>query len=1575
MYHPLELEVEIQADGEPQAYISVRSDISSATIVLRDSDRPAMLRDLAAAGARAKPLDIRGRFHHPQHRSFLDTLRGTCASNALLRFPASCAPLVPLRRNDTRELVSVGDETLHETCLRCILRETADWHATVTASIASISKGKSDQDAQTLVVGLGLVDCFPQSLLTSEYRRRIRYVCASRASKVTDEPYLYPDSSIAIVGVACRFPGGASLQEFWDLIRTGGCTLAEIPERRFSHSVNRPKNHEAEVPKLGNFIDEPYAFDHRFFHKSAREAMYMDPQQRIALQVAYQAVESSGHFNQSIPCKDIGCFVGFSSCDYERHVESHAPTAFSFTGTAPAFISGRISHHFGWTGPSMVINTACSSSGVAVHSACRAIQAGDCTMALAGGVNVIASQNFHQDLSAATLLNHTGPCRTFDAGANGYSRGEGCGFVFLKLLSTAIADNDDIWGVVVGSSVNQNNGNSPITTPESDSQVELYRKALSLGNMNAHDVSFMEAHGTGTPRGDPIECRSIRRVFGNEQRLGPPLYLGSIKANIGHAEGASGVAGLIKVLLMMRHRTIPPQINFKTLNPAIPPLKKDGIHIPTETRPWSSSFLAACISNYSASGNNTAMVLCQPPPRQGYIENDKTLHEKTRSWTYPILICAQSSTSLRKYCSVLQESIATRSSSLGERMLPSLAYQLFQKQNLSLERRIFFKASTTLELQTGLERGAMDTEVLTARVMKPCVLVFAGQTGETIYLAKEVYQGSSLLREHLDRCDGILQDLGLNSLYPGIFNSDPVPSLPDLHCQLFSLQYACAKSWLDAGLKVVRVVGHSLGQLTALCVAGVIDLYDALRLVLGRAALLKKEWQGERGVMLRVDADIQVVRALIEALQPEERPIDVACYNGSSTHVLSGCDAAIRGIERQLSQGSFAGVRIRRLKTTHAYHSQLVNCIMPQYEELARSIIYHPGSIPIETCSENESWASATPELMARQTREPVYFHQAVTRVHEQLGGCVWIEAGSGSTGVTMTSGALGKHSSSHSFHPVRLNAPNSIEALATATMSLWAEGLEVQFWLYHRHQRSFFQYIDLPPYQFENSSHWLPPATRPSCLNQAAQNKAMLILGTQYQDGPRHVTRFVVPKDFGYCPATRQNGISAYTASFCFELASQALNVCLTEAKVEASRTSQLIWIESLRLYPYTQPSESQHLSLVMYQGPGLWWEFSLRFESGRDETIPVASGIAFHEEHNSGRVSSRYSRIQRLVRDNNYDSLLKDPATSILRGSILERVSGGWPGLAWFAVLGRKAITRITVSPTDRGSTSHERKKTYAWEQIMHIAETHVNWIEGAEADKKFSISGVDETVIFPQSNTKSGEWNVVSQYWCIHDSEIVGSIIVFDTIHSKPVMTLLGTHFSQDTNTTESRLPWNGNASAVEPYNVLPTPGSPEDSTDVDDIFADKGLQLRDIPNATERRGSIDPEAHSSRQRTLSALTNASSVKPDTSSLDTTETNGSSSLCTSDPDVTKSSTLENDNDFSGVSRKLLSILNSHMNLPDRTAPTMKLSEYGLDSFIAIELASDIEKCFGIHLSLMLLDPDLTLADLTNNIISLTI
>jgi 3-oxoacyl-(acyl-carrier-protein) synthase len=468
-----------------------------------------------------------------------------------LQFPSPDRLQAPLRSTATGGIITEG--SLWRLALENTLLKPADWYRTLLAATLQLPH------TQKIIASVGSANCIPSSLVSNSGIQVVplstlgasispnggspntKFTTNGTNGHTSTESYSpneqgqdspYPPQSIAIVGMSGRFAGADDLNELWELLLSGKSMVQRAPVEK----LNLPVTGDYEGTEWwGNFLRNSTAFDNRFFKKSSREAIAWDPQQRILLEVVYEALESAGYFGAKATKEpsDYGCYIGAVMNNYYDNVSCHPATAYATLGTSRCFISGCMSHYFGWTGPSLTIDTACSSSLVAINTACRAIWSGECSRAIAGGTNVITSPFDYQNLRAAGFLSPSGQCKPFDADADGYCRGEGVGVIVLKTLADAIKENDNIFGVIVGSSANQNQNHSHITVPFSGSQVNLYQNVLDMAGADPKSVSYVEAHGTGTGVGDPVECRSIREAFGGESRENT-LYFGSIKGNIGH---------------------------------------------------------------------------------------------------------------------------------------------------------------------------------------------------------------------------------------------------------------------------------------------------------------------------------------------------------------------------------------------------------------------------------------------------------------------------------------------------------------------------------------------------------------------------------------------------------------------------------------------------------------------------------------------------------------------------------------------------------------------------------------------------------------------------------------------------------------------------------------------------------------------------------------------------------------------------------------------------------------------------------------------------------------------------------
>ena len=1061
-----------------QAYISVFSDEKRATVTTAKTTSSSLLRQLKAAGITASEVGLNGRFHSQCHRNDLEPLIKFCDSQPALQFPDASEIVSPTRSNSGGDYIIHGK--LHHIALRSLLVEQSDWYAT----FAEVHSSQLVDD-HSMVVFFGSDRCVPPTLKRRLGPKLLHAAELSGATSLLPTSVLdselplkytrdFSDNAIAVVGMACKVPGANDVEEFWKILCDGRSQHVEVPGDRFDFVTEWRDVVDSNKKWYGNFIEDPGAFDHKFFKKSPREMASTDPQQRLMLQTAYQAVEQSGYF-QSEQDKHIGCYIGAGCVDYEHNIACYPANAFSATGNLKSFVAGKISHYFGWTGPALTIDTACSASAVAVHQACKAILSGECAAAIAGGVNVMTSPHWFQNLAGASFLSPTGACKPFDAKADGYCRGDGVGVVFLKRMSTAIANNDQVLGIIASTAVYQNQNCTPITVPNAESLSDLFRNVTSQAKLDPNQISVIEAHGTGTPVGDPAEYESIRRVFGGPIRSNT-LSLGSVKGLVGHTECASGIVALIKMLLMIHRGAIPPQASFDTINPAIKASSSDNIEIRTMLRPWEVAFRAALINNYGASGSNASMIVTQAPNHsQDIMRDSSNLPSDT---VHPFWFCAFDDQSLRAYAARFGQFLRSKSVSANNLSISNLAFNLSLQSNRSLGRALIFKCSSREELIENLkafEKGEQGISSIARSTFRPVILCFGGQISKYVGLDRNVYNSVKVLRSYLDQCNTICVSTGLDGIYPEIFQRTPVEDSLKLQIMLFAMQYSCAKSWIDCGVQVAAVVGHSFGELTALCVSGILSLRDAVRLVSGRGYLVRDSWGPEKGSMAAVEADFEDVERLIANSSNDchgERAT-IACYNGPRSFTLAGTTKAVEALMEEAAGVTYSSMKIKKLDVTNAFHSVLVQPLMAGLEKLGQDLTFEEPKIPLERATEFTQ--NLTSRFAAEHMRYPVYFDHAVQRLSKRYPSCIWLEAGSKSTITTMISRGLGSSRSSASyFQPINITSDNAMQNLTDATVNLWKEGLNVSFWPHHSSQLSEYTPLLLPPYQFEKSKHWL---------------------------------------------------------------------------------------------------------------------------------------------------------------------------------------------------------------------------------------------------------------------------------------------------------------------------------------------------------------------------------------------------------------------------------------------------------------------------------------------------------------------
>jgi acyl transferase domain-containing protein/acyl carrier protein len=794
---------------------------------------------------------------------------------------------------------------------------------------------------------------------------------------------------IAIVGMGCRFPGGAvDPESFWRLLESGTDAIAEVPADRWN--VDAYYAGEAPRPgktttRWGGFIDHVDHFDSGFFGISRREAVSMDPQQRLVLEVAWEALEHAGLPPARLAGTRGGVFLGACSYDYATLHFSHPldVSAYASTGTAHSALPGRLSYVLDFKGPSVAVDTACSSSLVAVHLACQSLRAGECDVALSGGVNVILSPLPTIAFSQFGMMATDGRCRTFDASATGFVRGEGCGVVVLKRLSDALAQGDEVLAVVRGTAVNQDGRSTGLTAPNVLSQRDLLRQALEVSGLKPSDISYIEAHGTGTPLGDPIEVEALSEVFGHGN--GAKLLLGSVKTNIGHLEAAAGVAGLIKVVLSLRHGAIPPHLHFERLNPHI---SFDGtpFAVPTKLEPWAAGQARriAGVSSFGFAGTNAHLIVEEAPARTPAAEDARR----------PLSVLALSAKS--------DAALFALARRYRERLVDgwpaSIADLCFSAGagRSHFRHRLAAVGGSTAELRAQLDSfldvGASSRTVNGDGHDSEVVFLFTGQGAQRSGMARGLYERQPTFRKVLDRCDELLRPTLQKPLLSVLYPEDPTCTALDdtayTQPALFAVEYALAELWRSWGVKPAAVLGHSLGEYVAACVAGVITLEDGLRFVAERAQLMQA--LPKTGAMAVVFAPEEEVAGTIAHLQAR---VSIAAVNGPASTVISGVREAVDAACADLAA---RGVRAEKLRVSHAFHSPLIEPILEPMRRLAASIACAPPRIPLVSNLTGELWAwdkAPDAEYWCRHARGAVRFTDCVETLHG-LGYTRFLEIG-----------------------------------------------------------------------------------------------------------------------------------------------------------------------------------------------------------------------------------------------------------------------------------------------------------------------------------------------------------------------------------------------------------------------------------------------------------------------------------------------------------------------------------------------------------------------------------------------------
>lgn len=1461
-------------------------------------------------------MHLRGKVHNPENADLAQELCTLCDKHECLLLPDASHLKSPLRSNKNGEKILEG--SLNHEAIETILASCCQWYNLLNGVCGDLEKTGTQTH---LFAAFGIGDCIP---LAPFHKAGLQITKLDILSfiKALMPPvlpvsdfgvqYAYPTDAVAVVGMACRLPGANNIEELWDLISSGSSTVAPVPQDRvdIAHSFRALQDPKwaAKQQWWGNFISDIGCFDHSFFRMSPREAASMDPQQRILLETAYQAMESSGYLgsHRRETGDPVGVFLGASFVEYLDNTSANPPTAYTSTGTIRAFLSGKISYHFGWTGPSEILDTACSSSLVAINRACKAIQNDECSIALTGGVNLITGVHNYLDLAKAGFLSPTGQCKPFDSGADGYCRSEGVGLVVLKRLNQALTDQDQILGVIPGASTNQGGLSPSLTVPHSAAQVKLYRRILHQAGMRPEQVSYCEAHGTGTQAGDPLEVASVREVFGSPERQ-DYMQLGSIKGNIGHCETAAGVAGLLKALVMVNKAAIPPLASHKSLNPKIPALGTDRLAISSTLEAWKASPRAALVNSYGAAGSNSAVLVCQAPDS----DRQPARWSPPLDFAYPIILSAVSKASLVANAEKLATFVETSKCTIAD-----VAFTLVEKRKRHPIR--FVSMASNMQALVKSLRSIQDPS--DAPQPRKVVLTFAGQSRQSVGLNKNLYDSFPLFRQHLDACNELLQQSGFSSCIPAVFDKEPVGDIVALQCGLFAVQYACAMSWIDSGLQVEAVVGHSFGELTALAVSGILSLKDAIKLVATRAVLMQSKWGLHKGTMLLVGAAAEVVRKIISGRQD----VEIACHNAPTTQIVVGTESAISEVENLVNQESeYGDIKCKRLDVTHGFHSRFTEPLLKDLSAVANSMAFKAPSIHLESCT-FEELPQVGPERIVRHTREPVFFHQAVRRLEQRFGSCLWLEAGFDSPITAMIKRAV-ETPEKHHFQDLKTpSGTNPTVLLPTITTKLWQEGASTSFWGFRPLHETRVKQVWLPPYQFERSYHWMPYTDHALEMseNQAIGGKAKPVMETSSKP-LQLVEPRTKPKEEGEytinTQAQRYTGIVSGHAVLNKPLcpAAMYMECAVMAAQLSLGKTeSQGLWFEDLTFEAPLGVDHGRDVTVVLKKdGSDKAWSFVARSVSKANPSPKPT----LHAKGKFGFSSStRFDRYDRLM-TGRIAQLKEQPEVEKLKS---KRAYELFSRIVVYAEL-LKGISSITLGESEalamidvplhsntNDSSATGICDTIALDTFIQVAGLLINSSAHCAGDQVFVATGVENFSMGTACDfDRSRKWIVYAMFTPVGDGKAMGDVFVL-TRDNVVVMTVMGVQFT--------RLP----------------------VTRLDKLLDSANPKARDAPVAKPTQPT--------QPHFIDATPDTSSQKQSDSDSDEDGLQSGSSSNTS---------LDSDSegpDDDGSVKTLKSLIASYVGLAeDAISDEANIADMGVDSLAATELADEVSNTFSTEVA----------------------
>lgn len=1032
---------------------------------------------------------------------------------------------------------------------------------------------------------------------------------------------------LAIVGMAGRFPDAASHEALWDLLARGLDVHRVVPANRFNvdtHYDPTGKAINTSHTPYGCWIDNPGFFDPRFFNMSPREAFQTDPMQRMALTTAYEALEMSGYVPNRTPSTRldrIGTFYGQTSDDWREINAAQQVDTYFITGGVRAFGPGRINYHFGFSGPSLNIDTACSSSAAAMQVACTALWARDCDTAIVGGLSCMTNPDIFSGLSRGQFLSKKGPCATFDNEADGYCRGDGCASVIVKRYEDAIADQDNILAIILGTATNHSADAISITHPHGPTQSILSKSILDEAGVDPLDVDYVEMHGTGTQAGDGTEMESVTSVFApresRDQRKRPrdrPLYLGAVKANVGHGEAASGVTALIKVLMMLKKNAIPPHVGIKqgsVMNKGFPAdLSERNVNIAFHMTPFRRTDgkpRRVFVNNFSAAGGNTGLLLEDAPRLEPALEDPRPVHI--------ITVTAKSKSAMIRNAERLVSWLRDN----PETPISHVAYSMTAR-HIQHYWRMNVAASDLAEASRAISERLKENFVPVLPEQPKVAFMFTGQGSHYAGLGKEFYAHYSVFRQAIDQFNYIARIQGFPSFLPLIDESEPdVSRLSPVVVQLglACFEMALARLWISWGIKPAVVLGHSLGEYAALNAAGVLSDSDTIYLVGARAKLLVDNCTAGTHAMLAIQGSVETV---MEALGGKYQAVNVACINGPRETVLSGDGSLMSDVAQHLSN---IGFKSTQLKVPFAFHSDQVEPILADFEKCARGVKFGTPRIPIISplLGELITGDKINGKYLSKHAREPVDFLGGLASAQKDGAiddKTVFIEVGPHPVCAGMVKAAFGATTIAV---PTLRRREECYKTLTSSLCTLHTAGLNIDFNEFHKDFSKSVRLLDLPRYSFDEKDYWLQyegdwcltknrvtsakPAliepSRPKLSTTTVQKvireevkgdvAVVEIESDLCQEQLRNVVSGHLVNGAPLCPSSLYGDMAMTVCDYAYKLLRpEAKNICINVAHMEVPKT--LIFDDSgkshiLRL-TVTANAKTNEADLVFHTGEG---------------------------------------------------------------------------------------------------------------------------------------------------------------------------------------------------------------------------------------------------------------------------------------------------------------------------------------------------------------------------------------------------